>query len=270
MAVARAVEYLKEQYNIITLGELPSQTMITVLSVFFYYQRKALSLTQLKELHKWFWRSSLANRYIGSGYSENINIDVKRMYNLALKNTGLKIPFVKGKLFAKIQEVDLRAGRSTYRNIVKQALWQQGPIFINRENIRRDDVESGQHKPEDDHFFPYDLYRKGIVGQEINNILNIHFLNGDENSRKSKQPPSKWLQERIDQIGATQKDIKKYLENELLPFENLKDLKKYEKALKLKGKSRQIEFARQYKRFLSKRFKLFEKVLTRLQNGQKK
>jgi hypothetical protein len=51
-------------------------------------------------------------------------------------------------------------------------------------------VESGQHKPEDDHFFPYDLMRKGIAGQEINNILNVHFLNKDENGRKGKQPPS--------------------------------------------------------------------------------
>ena len=265
-AVARAVEYLKEEYKIFSLGELPSQTMITVLAVFFYYQKKSLSKIQLSELHKWFWRSSLSNRYIGSGYSQYVDIDVRKMRDLAKKNTKLHIPPT-SKIFAKLQGVDLRAGRSTYRNIVKQALWQQRPVFINGNAVNRSDVESGQHKPEDDHFFPYDLMRKEVAGQEINNILNVHFLNKDENGRKGKQPPSKWLEERITETGATPSDIKKYFESEILPFKDLKGLKQYEKYFNLKGKAQQREFARRYRRFMHKRFKLIEKVLIRLQNG---
>jgi hypothetical protein len=265
-SVARAVEHLKEEYGIFSLGELPSQTMITVLAVFFYYQRKSLSKTQLSELRKWFWRSALSNRYIGSNYSKYINIDVRKMRDLVKKNTKLHIPPT-SKIFAKLQEVDLRAGRSTYRNIVKQALWQQQPVFINGSDVNRSDVESGQHKPEDDHFFPYDLLRKGVAGPEINNILNIHFLNKDENGRKGKQPPSKWLEERIAETGATPSDIKKYFESEILPFKNLRGLKQYEKYFKLKGKSQRREFTRRYKRFVYKRSKLFEKILIRLQNG---
>ena len=265
-SVARAVQYLKQEYKILSLGELPSQTMITVLAVFFYYQPKSLSKTQLSELRKWFWRSSLSNRYIGSGYSQYVDIDVKKMRDLAKKNSKLNIPPT-SRIFAKLQGVDLRAGRSTYRNIVKQALWQQPPVFINGDHVNRSDIESGQHKPEDDHFFPYDLKRKGVCGEEINNILNVHFLNKDENGRKGKQPPSKWLEERITDTGATPSNIKKYFESELLPFSDLKGLRKYEKYFKLKGKAQQRDFARRYKRFLRKRFKLFEKVLIRLQNG---
>lgn len=266
-SVARAVEHLKEEYKIINLGELPSQTMITVLAIFFFYQPRSLSKTQLSELRKWFWRSSLSNRYIGSGYSLYVDIDAKKMRDLAKGNTRFNIPFT-NKIFAKLQGVDLRAGRSTYRNIIKQALWQQEPVFINRSPINRSDVESGQHKPEDDHFFPYDLTRKGIAGHEINNILNVHFLNKDENIRKGKQPSSRWLEERIKEIGAKPNDIKKYFESELLPFKDLKELKKYERFYKLKGKAGQREFARRYKLFLYKRFRLFEKALIRLQNGR--
>jgi hypothetical protein len=265
-SVARAVQYLKQEYEIVSLGELPSQTMITVLAVFFYYQRKSLSKTQLSELRKWFWRSSLSNRYIGSGYSQYVDIDVRKMHDLARKNAKLHIPRT-SKIFAKLQGVDLRAGRSTYRNIVKQALWQQRPVFINGSDVNRSDVESGQHKPEDDHFFPYDLMRKGIAGQEINNILNVHFLNKDENSRKGKQPPSQWLEERVKETGATPSDISRYFESELLPFKDLKALRKHEKYFKLRGKAQRIEFARRYKRFMYKRFKLFENALIRLQNG---
>jgi hypothetical protein len=268
-SVASAVDHLKEEYEIASLGELPSQTMITVLAVFFYYQRRSLSKTQLSELRKWFWRSSLSNRYIGSGYSRYVDVDVRKMRDLAKKNFKLHISPT-SKIFAKLQDVDLRAGRSTYRNIVKQALWQQRPVFINGSHVNRSDVESGQHKPEDDHFFPYDLMRKGIAGQEINNILNVHFLEKDENIRKGKQPPSSWLEERIKETGATPGDVKKYFESELLPFKDLKGLKKYEKYFRLKGKAQQREFARRYKRFVYKRFKLFENALIRLQNGHLK
>jgi hypothetical protein len=267
-SVARAIQYLKQEYEIVNLGQLPSQTMITVLSIFFYYQKRPATKVQLKELRKWFWRSSLANRYIGSGYSENISLDVKKMRGLAENNAKLKIPAAPHRIFKKMREVDMRVGRSTYRNIIKQVLWQQKPIFINNSLVSRDDVESGQHKPEDDHFFPFDYSRKGLIGQEINSILNVHFLNKDENRRKKHSLPSEWLQERIDTIGAGPKDIRRYFESQLLPFKDMRDLRRYEKAFRARGKkTRRRIFERSFRRFLYKRYRLFEQVLIRLQDG---
>lgn len=222
-------------------------------------------------MRKWFWRSSLSNRYIGSGYSQHISVDSKKMRDLAGHNRELNIPKTSTKIFAKVRGVDIRAGRSTYRNIIKQVLWQQTPIFINGHKVSRDDVESGQHKPEDDHFFPYDLYRKEVAGQEINNILNIHLLNGDENSRKKNRLPSEWLQERIKDIGADRRVIEKYFASQLLPFKTIKDVRRYERAFKNKGmRSKKREFARSYQKFLRRRFKMLEKTLERLQYGRPK
>jgi hypothetical protein len=198
-SIARAVRYLKDTYDISNLGASPSQTMVTVLGVFFYYQQRPPTLVQHKELRRWFWRSSLANRYIGAEYSRNIDRDVRKMRALAERNSRLNILAVPVKL-SKLREVELRTGRSTYRNIIKQTLWQQKPVFIDRNAVRRSDVELGQHKPDDDHFFPYNLSREGVIGDEINNILNLHLLNHDENIRKSKQVPSRWLQRRIDEL----------------------------------------------------------------------
>lgn len=267
-SVARAVTYLKEEFGIKKLTELPSQTMITVLSVFFYYQQRPLNNFQKVELRKWFWRSSLDNRYIGSGYTQNIGIDARKMKNLAKSNIHLNLSkVVIG--FSKLADIDLRTGRSTLRNIMKQALWQQCPVFVNGTSISRDDVELGQHKPEDDHFFPYDLYRKGLIGNEINNILNIHFLNKDENIRKGKKLPSEWLKERIDKVSASPKDFKKYLESQLLPFKDLKGIRWSEKALKSKNNNiKKKEFLRNYWGFLWRRYKIFRRVLDRLQDGK--
>lgn len=267
-SVARAIQHLKQEYEIVNLGQLPSQTMITVLSIFFCYQKRPPTKIQMKELKKWFWRSSLANRYIGSGYSENISVDVKKMRGLAESNTKLNIPAAPHRIFKKMREVDMRVGRSTYRNIIKQVLWQQKPVFINNSLVSRDDVELGQHKPEDDHFFPHDLMKKGVIGPEINSILNIHFLNKDENRRKKHQRPSEWLTERMEKIGADHKDLKKYFDSELLPFNDLRDLRRHERTFSLKSiKRKRKQFEKSYKRFLWKRFKLFEKALIRLQDG---
>jgi len=270
-SVARSIQYLKQEYGVVSLSELPSQTMITVLSVFFYFHKMALTKKQAMELRKWFWRSSLSNRYIGSGYSQHISDDSKKMHDLAVYNRGLHIPKASTKIFAKVNGVDIRAGRSTYRNIIKQALWQQEPIFINGNKVSRDDVESGQHKPEDDHFFPYYLYKKEICGQEINNILNIHFLNGDENSRKKHRLPSDWLQERMTDIGADSGALERYFASQLLPFKTINDLRRYERSLRNRGnKAKKMAFASSYGNFLWRRFKLFEQTLNRLQNGRLK
>lgn len=270
-SIADAVSYLKQHYGINKLEALPSQTMITVLSVFFYFQRRAPNKIQLKELRKWFWRSSLRNRYIGSGYSENIDRDVRQMRALAERNSRLDIKPDKGQLFAKLREIDLRTGRSTYRNIVRQALWQQQPIFINGVPVNRAEVETEKHKPDDDHFFPYDWFKKGLIGPRINNILNLHFLGRNENISKSNELPSKWLQNKIETIGPSPGDIKRYFKSQLLPFKTLRDVKRYEKAFLLKGKvKRRRKLKRDYERFLKKRFRLFEQTLTRLQNGTRR
>ncbi len=270
-SVGRALRFLTEEYRIVNVRELPSQTMITVLSIFFYFEKSATSF-QKKELRKWYWRSSLRNQYIGAGYTKNINDDAKAMKLLALKNIKLNIPKASLWKFNKIvEDGDIRSGRSTYRNIFKQALWQQNPVFIDGEPVSREDKETEQHKPEDDHFFPYYLHKRRMAGSEINNILNIHFLNRDENRTKTKKLPSEWLEERIEKEKPDQKAIEKYFKSELLPFKTLGELKRYERPFMLKTpKAVQKQFEKNYERFLRKRYELFQKALIRLQDGKQK
>lgn len=269
-AVADAVSYLIQEYNIKTLSDLPSQTMLTVLSVYFYYQKRHQPSTfQQTELRKWFWRSSLSNRYIGSGYNRNIGPDSKGMKSLSVLNKRLGIPF-KDVHYSDFTDVELRSGRSTLRNIIKQALWQQVPVFINGSKIMREDKESKFKNPEDDHFFPFDLFRKNILDSDVNNIFNLHFLDGSENVAKGKKMPSKWLGDRIEEIKPNKAQIEKYFDSQLLPFKSYKDLKSHERAFSnFKRRSDKEKIIRRYERFLYKRFFLFKDVLNRLQNGKK-
>lgn len=269
-AIADAVSYLVQEYDIKSLSDLPSQTMLTVLSVYFYYQRRhQSSIFQQAELRKWFWRSSLSNRYIGSGYNRNIGPDSLSMKNLSRSNKRLSLPF-KNVYFSDFSDVELKAGRSTLRNIIKQALWQQTPVFIDESKIMREDKDSKFKNPEDDHFFPFNLYRQNVLNNEVNNIFNLHFLNGSENVSKGKKMPSEWLEERIKEIKPNQKQMERYFKNQLLPFRSLKELKRFERVFsKTKGRNNKEIINRRYGRFLYKRFKLFNATLNRLQNGKK-
>lgn len=266
-AVSNAVQYLKEEYGIVSLSELPSQTLISVLAVFFYYNNKKTPQQQ-KELRKWFWRSSLSNRYIGSGYNKYIGPDAVDMKKLAKYGTPLRLEKVSlGKSY--FESTDIRAGRSSVRNIVKLAIWKQGPKHVDGSPVNREDVETRQHKPEDDHFYPYHLYKERILGKEVNNILNIHFLNKKENIRKGKEIPSQWLGKEIEFYKNIDKGkIKKYFDSQLLPFRHQKDLKKFDSPFQLK-KSRKMKAKIQarYRRFLDKRFHEIQSALNKLQNG---
>lgn len=269
-AIADAVSYLAQEYNIKNLSDLPSQTMLTVLSVYFYYQRRHYpSIFQQAELRKWFWRSSLANRYIGSGYNRNIGSDSLAMKNLFQSKKKLPIPF-KEVYFSNFSDVELKAGRSTLRNIIKQALWQQTPVFIDGSRIMRENKNQKLKNPEDDHFFPFNLYRQNVLSSEVNNIFNLHLLEGSENVSKGKKMPSDWLGIRIKDIQPNQKQVEKYFKSQLLPFKSLRELEKFEKVFnKTKGKNNKETINRRYGRFLYKRFRLFKTVLNGLQNGKK-
>ena len=85
---------------------------------------------------------------------------------------------------------------------------------------------------------------------------------------KGKKIPSEWLQEKIDQSGTNEEKVKRYFKRNLLPFESVKDLKRYDKRfITKKGKVDSKKFERLYWRFLWKRCNIFLEEFDRLQDG---
>jgi len=188
------------------------------------------------------------------------------MADLALYGKGLNLP-KRIPSFSEFERVDLNTGRSTLRNSVKQMLWLKKPVWINKEELRRIDVESRTKQKEDDHFYPHNWFKKGYVGDEINNILNLHYIPKDENVIKSDKIPSEWLMERAEELKADKNIIKKYCKGNLLPFENLLDLRRFEKKfIRKKGRIWPDKFKERYQGFLKRRYRIFIKELAKLQN----
>lgn len=265
-AVSWATSFLRNEYGIKGIRELPSQTMVTVLSTFFYYCSDP-NKKQMRELKKWFWRSSLGSRYIGSGYNINISTDALMMRDLAKYKESLRIPKADFN-FYDLMETDINTGRSTLRNAIKLMLWGKEPRWLNGVKINREESELKKRKTEYDHFYAYNLHRKGIIGNEINSILNLCFLPKSENVKKRESLPSRWLRKRKDKLPSKPVDEKQFFASNLLHFKSIAELEELEtKLITRGGKIRAKQIRKYFNKFLNRRFELFEKELNRLQRG---
>lgn len=263
-----AMSFLNKQFKIRRLNEIPSQTMITLLIIFFYYCDDPTG-TQRKELRKWFWISSLSSRYVGSDYNENIREDPLRIKKLA--KYGHKLNLGKAKLnYQDLFDTDIKTGRSTIRNAIKLLLWTKQPKFINGEELNRDEIETRKKKKEEDHFYPHNFYAKHhlLEENEVNTLLNLVFLTKEENAKKQDVLPSVWLDKRKKELKSNYDDESEFFETSLLPFECISDLRNKENyLLNNNGSVKRLLFKKYYQKFLRKRYKILEKELKRLQRG---
>lgn len=263
-----AMSFLNNQFKIRRLNEIPSQTMITLLIIFFYYS-DILTQKKIKELRKWFWISSLSSRYVGSDYNENIREDPLRIKRLA--KYGEKLNLRKADLtFDDLFNTDIKTGRSTIRNAIKLLLWSKRPKFINGIELNRDEIEKRKKKKEEDHFYPYNFYAKYnlLEENEVNTLLNLVFLTKEENAKKQDVPPSIWLEKRKKELKSTGGEEFEFFETCLLPFDSISNLKHAEmNFMNHKDLVKPLIFKKYYDKFLKKRYKILEKELKRLQRG---
>lgn len=263
-----AMTFLNKQFKIRRLNEIPSQTMITLLIIFFYYCDDPTG-TQRKELRKWFWISSLSSRYVGSDYNKNIREDPLRIKKLAKYSHKLNLR--KAELnFYDLFNTDIKTGRSTIRNAIKLLLWIKQPKFINGEELNRDEIETRKKKKEEDHFYPYNFYAKYnlLEENEVNTLLNLVFLTKEENAKKQDVLPSVWLNKRKNELKSNYDDESGFFKTSLLPFECVSDLRSEENHLLNNNNSvKRLLFKKYYQKFLKKRYKILEKELRRLQRG---
>ena len=269
-AINNSTSFLSKEFNIKRISDLPSQTIVSMLAVFFYYCEDDPTKNQRKELKKWFWRASLGSRYVGAGYTENIKKDAPRMKELAKNKKALNIERQEFS-FDDLLNTDMHTGRSAVKNSIKLMLWKNEPVWINGEKINQSEVESTKKKKEDDHFYPYNIYQSNkekIEENKINSILNLCYLPKTENASKQKDLPSKWLSLRRKELKSKKSDEKLFFTNNLLPFRSIKDLRLEETGLENKnGKIKPRNFNRHFERFLKQRAKLFTKELNRVQKG---
>jgi hypothetical protein len=195
-AIELGIDFIRGSIGIPISRVLPFSVQI-VIPAYFYYKNnfKDPNDWQARELGKWFWKSSLSNRY-DSGVETKIGDDIKQVsailggkdpsFNYTVSITNDKIinqPYTLRNAFC-LTILSLYASRHP-RNFRNNAA-----VDLTSKNF------SKYNSKEMHHVFPRSFLKKVVNMRELeNSIANICFIPASLNKDISDDPPSKYFAE---------------------------------------------------------------------------
>jgi len=185
--IASCLEYVKNNYGILSLKYLPYKDIIPVLSV-FRPNDIVCDITKNK-VNKWYWAC------IFSSFFDNA-ADTKSAKSIKELNSWIKngdIPEVFHLLSDDFNYIKkLSPQNAQYKAILNIIINNNSKDFINKGFIK----ESNFNRLNDHHIFPQKfLSLNGIHGNDANTILNRTIIENDTNQTIKAYAPSVYLQE---------------------------------------------------------------------------
>jgi len=187
------VDFLVSQFHIKDLKDLPSTNIFSMLSFFFAENKRRVDTFQLKQIKKWFWHTCCAERYSGRGFNENIPSDIKFFKSLASKKQ------INYSVNSKVNVFDFL--RTDYRTLSGPSsayyimLRNKKPSYLlNGNEILLHKVSSVSNRKDRHHIYPSALLKRNKINEKwINSIVNICFIESDENQSISDTLPAIYL-----------------------------------------------------------------------------
>lgn len=188
------VDYLANEFGVTTYSLLPSANIFTMLAYFFYLKKGRPSPHQKREINKWFWHTTIGERYSGIGFNRNIPKDIEFFKRLVHRKN------YKYSISDKINPNEFL--KKDYRRLNFSAvlgyylfLKLSGPRYLeNGEKMLLDNALSISNRKDRHHIFPNALLtRKKINPKLKHSLLNICFLAANENESVSDGDPNHYL-----------------------------------------------------------------------------
>jgi hypothetical protein len=214
IAVLKAIDCLRLNFNVIDDGLLPSQYMLATLAVFFFHSGSQPTQHQLTEIRKWFWATGVAQRYSGMGFRSNILADGKFFRRLA--GSGGRFGS-----FERADNSDLKKTQYGLRTSIGDSfsclLIAQKPMyFSNGQPMQVTDYASPTNRKHRHHVFPRALLRQlGVSTNSTNSILNLCFISASENSIAGSKRPSAYLKPFMGK-----RNFARVMKSHLIPLKN--------------------------------------------------
>ena len=210
-----AIDHIHKNFHVLNFDFLPSQTMITTLTAFFYYNNNYQpNKHQRDQIKKWFWYTSIGSRYSGRGYSKNIIDDFNFFKKLATSNAKLKITEPISLNDIKFADFSKKGSLSNgffcaLTTLKPKYLSSGGEISVDKYSVRSN--QSNKH-----HIFPKaHLISMGFNKRYYNSIANICFLVWQENIDISAKAPRIYLKE-----FKKKKYFATVMNSHLIPYKN--------------------------------------------------
>ncbi|MCL7724653.1 DUF262 domain-containing protein [Actinobacillus pleuropneumoniae] len=219
--VKGAIDFLKREFHIIKLDNLPYVHMIIPLSVFFANKGNEhfnYSDNQRKRILSWFWKTAFSRRY-SSSTNKNLGIDIQEIVKLKNNKSSeldkLSVSNVSKDIFI---ETDFNMGTVYTKSFI--LLWAQNEpkSFISGGNISLANVLKEYNKHEFHHIYPKSYLDK-IVGSYNSSpkcLANFCIISRADNKKISNEPPKCYIGNKMGD------DVENILS---ATFTNSKDLK---------------------------------------------
>lgn len=187
-----AIEFLKDQLKVHSLGWMPYPSMIVSLSAFFAIDRESgrtYNDIQRREIIRWFWRSNFSRRY-NNAIQDKHKQDIQLMKRLADDDTVLLTEFDCPIAESFFNDSPFTMGTINTKTFVLMLANNSPKSSISGANVRLGDVLKNVNRNEFHHIFPKKhLERQGKTKKEINSLTNFCFLNNADNQKiKDKDP----------------------------------------------------------------------------------
>ncbi|MGD0499366.1 MAG: DUF262 domain-containing protein [Bryobacteraceae bacterium] len=195
-AFALAADHLVYELGIPSFEFLPSEPMLMILALFFFYNGNVRPSRAAKQrLQQWFWATAVGARYTGRGYRPNLRADAKFMKRLAdnpKAHASLKVRL-------RIQSLcDTEYGRSgPISNAFFCLLRLKRPRYLEDGTlIPLGQTSSRRNSSDKHHIFPRALLIKnGIAPERFNSIVNICYLVARDNRKIGQRAPRNYFED---------------------------------------------------------------------------
>lgn len=195
-AVQNAVDYLTHTLGVINFSYLPSQNIVTTLSLFFYHNDNSQPTSaQRREIQKWFWATSICQRYAGAGFQRNLVQDADFFKRLAEKKSG-QFRFNEPIPISDLRRSDYRR-RSGLTDGFFCMLARRGPRYVIADGeVPATEYSYRGNRKDKHHIFPRTHLKKaGVSEKDWHSVCNICFLSAYEDQSFGGGAPRLYLAE---------------------------------------------------------------------------
>lgn len=216
-SLRRSIDFLSSELNCSHQDFLPYQQQIIALSKFFSIPGD-IDSHQLKELKKWFWKTSFSNRYSTGQTTEKMNADIERIIEVR-KNDFVEI----SKLKYSVTKNELIETKFSKANSLTRAFLLLMAQYAPNDLVKNTKIDITQalskyNRKQYHHIFPNAFLKKqGFPQNKIFSLTNFCFLPSDSNKKISNKSPSDYFFNLI-----PQSEFNEILTSNLIPLK--KDL----------------------------------------------
>jgi hypothetical protein len=193
----KTVDYLRQNFNVLSREYLYSDYMVAVLATFFFRNGRGPSAKQREQIRRWFWATTIGSRYSGSNFLRCLPEDLAFFRRLA------RNPHARFTYRPEAEKIDVRKAQYASRTGITAAcycmLLQRHPVSILDDGLNEiplDRYSTSANRKDRHHIFPRGMLAAlGVPSKSYNSICNICLLTSEENKLIGMRRPRAYLGE---------------------------------------------------------------------------